>query len=242
MKQKSMAMNFKTFNLDNKEYYYIHRHISHFEKDSAIALFLEQKRNGYEQMKKRYMQNYLQNINTINGKSLEVLNASMNEEELISDIDSQLLKVLNDSISDNIQKSQLEGYIAKAYSSLNNFINTKEAKALDQLFAQITAATGLLTSSRKELVALIGKNGIYQQHRDLNKLYYLLQEDLFRLDMKVLTLNQNRLASAERSLTKLVGGLREQKLNKAILQRYLANIFSTQIGEYVVSKGVRTGT
>lgn len=240
-KNSSKGTNFKNFYLDGQTYYYIHRHLAHFEKDEAIALYQEQKRNGYINMKKRYIQNYLKNINTINGKSLDILNAAMNEEEIIGNLDKQILDILNSSVSTAIQGFNLEKYLKTAYQSLDNFIDTKEAKELDTLFAQITAATEILTSSRGELVILLGKNGIYQKHRDLNKLYNLLQKEINRLEGKTLTVNQSRLLSVERSLAQLIKGLKQKNINKSVLQRYLSNIFSTQIGEYLVSKGIGQG-
>lgn len=240
-KNSPKGTNFKNFYLDGQTYYYIHRHLAHFEKDEAIALYQEQKRNGYINMKKRYIQNYLKNINTVNEKNLDILNVAMNEEELVGDLDKQILDVLNSSVSTAIQGFNLEKYLKTAYQSLDNFIDTKEAKELDKLFAQITAATEILTSSRGELVVLLGKNGIYQKHRDLNKLYNLLQKEINHLEGKTLTVNQSRLLSVERSLAQLIKGLKQKNINKSILQRYLSNIFSTQIGEYLVSKGIGQG-
>lgn len=230
-------VNLQTFNMEGQNYYYIHRHLNHFEKDAAIASFQEQKKINYQIMKNRFFQNYKESFNDINSNALNLLDSAMREEE-INDLDKILLDTLNDNISEAIKNTGLNEKINIAYNSLNDFIKTQDAKSLDKLFSQITSATELLTTSRGELVALIGQKGEFKKHRDLTKLYNALQSDLNSLEGKVLTVNQNRLKSVEESLTRLVGDLSNKKFDKQVLTGYLKNIFSTQIGEYVVSKGI----
>lgn len=237
------AMNAKTFNYQGQNYYYIHRHLAHFEKDAAVALFQQQKEENYEIMKNRFINNYLDNIIGINGQSLSMLDTAMRKEEIVGDLDKQLLNVLNERVSNAVQETNLNKQIKIAYSSLNNFINTQDAKYLDKLFAQITTATGLLTNNRKELMALIGRNkSNWKTNRDLSKLYMAMQQDFANAEGKMVTVNNGRLKSVETSLMKLVGDLSKGKFDKKTLTGYLRNIFSTQIGEYVVSKGIGKAT
>jgi len=129
-----------------------------------------------------------------------------------------------------------------AYSSLDSFIQNKQAKDLDNLFAQITKAAELLNTDMDGLLALIGPRGEYKKHRDLTKLSVLLQNEIAKLEGKTLNISQKRLMSVTKSLSNLVSSLSlDGDINKQSLQKYLSNIFSTQIGEYIVSKGVAKG-
>ena len=58
-----MAINKKTFSMaelkwkefqdEDISYYYIHRHINHFEKDDAMTIYQTQKENNYRMMKQK---------------------------------------------------------------------------------------------------------------------------------------------------------------------------------------------
>lgn len=237
-----MAVKNHTFTDDGRTYFYIHRHLEHFEKDAAISLFQSQKQQNYLEMKNRYKKNYLSNISGISDEALKILDAAMREDEIISGLDADLLEILNKRISEGIQSYNLDSKLSTAYNSLNNFLRSKDAKDLDRLFTQITKATELLNTNISGLLALIGPRGEYKKHRDLTKLSTLLQQEVAKYEGKVLNVNQKRLASITRSLSSLVSNLSSgENINKQSLQRYLSNIFSTQIGEYIVSKGVAKG-
>ena len=228
-----------TFVDDGRTYYYLHRHIWHFESDEAIKLFQKQKTQNYLEMKNRYKKNYLNNISGVSDKSLKILDAAMREDEIMSGLDKDLLEILNKSISEGIKSYELDKKLTTAYNSLNSFLKNKDAKDLDKLFTQITKATALLNTNIDSLLALIGPRGEYKKHRDLTKLSILLQQEVSKLNGKVLNVSQKRLASVVKSLSNLVTDLSSNaNVNKQSLQRYLSNIFSTQIGEYIVSKGV----
>ena len=237
-----MAVKNHTFTDDGRTYYYIHRHLEHFEKDAAISLFQTQKTQSYLEMKNRYRKNYLSNISGVNDESLKILDAAMREEEVIGNLDKDLLDILNKRVAEGIQAYELDTKLSSAYNSLNQFLNSKDAKDLDNLFAQITKATTLLNTNMDGLLALIGPRGEYKKHRDIEKLSMLLQQEIARLEGKVLNVSQKKLLSVEKSLSSLITGLSSDKsVSRLSLQRYLSNIFSTQIGEYVVSKGVAKG-
>lgn len=237
-----MAVKNHTFTDDGRTYYYIHRHLEHFEKDAAISLFQTQKTQSYLEMKNRYRKNYLSNISGVNDESLKILDAAMREEEIMGNLDKDLLDILNKRVAEGIQAYELDTKLSSAYNSLNQFLNSKDAKDLDNLFAQITKATTLLNTNMDGLLALIGPRGEYKKHRDIEKLSMLLQQEIARLEGKVLNVSQKKLLSVEKSLSSLIIGLSSDKsVSRLSLQRYLSNIFSTQIGEYVVSKGVAKG-
>ena len=233
-------VNIKTFNLDNESavYYYIHRHIKHFEKDAAMALFQEQKNINYQIMKNRFKKNYLENINSVSRDGLNILDAAMKEEEILNGLDRELLETLNDSVSEAIKSYNFDKKVKTAYNSLNSFINTQDAKALDKLFSQISSATKLLTTNKNELTFLLGIKKQYAQNRDLNALYNYIQKGIEQLDNKIIKVNSSAIQSVNNSLLQLVGDLSQKKFNKQSLNGYIKNIFSTQIGEYIVSKGL----
>lgn len=233
----------KTFHLDNDNanYYYIHRHIDHFEKDDAVTFFQEQKDVNFQLMKSMYRQNYLNSINEPSRQSLEMLNNAMNEDEFISGLDKELLNVLNGSVAEAIQEYDFSTKIKTAYSSLNKFINTQDAKSLDKIFTQITNATKLLTSNKNEIVFLTSVKQQYRNNRDLSTLYQYIQNTLPQWDGKMLRMNPATLQSVNNSLMSLVRDLSQNRFNRQVLQGYLKNIFSTQIGEYLISKGIGKG-
>lgn len=237
-----MAVKNHTFEDDGRTYYYMHRHLEHFEKDAAISLFQNQKKQNYLEMKNRYKKNYLSNISGVNNESLKILDAAMREDEIMSNLDKDLLDILNKRISEGVQSYELDKKLSSAYNSLDKFLKSKDARDLDKLFIQITKATELLNTNMNGLLALIGPRGEYKKHRDLTKLSILLQQEITKYEGKVLNVSQKRLASVIKSLSNLVSSLSSgENINRQSLQRYLSNIFSTQIGEYIVSKGVARG-
>lgn len=216
-------------------YYYIHRHINHFEKDAAVAAFQEQKRQGYTEARNRYKKNYLENV-SINNDSLAMLNAAMSEDEIVSALDEAFLDTLNKSTND-IQATNLDQMLTKAYNSLNDYVNTNNLKDLDKVFQQITKATQLLKSNYKGLVILLGRNSIYRKKHNLSALLLAIDKEVEALENKVIGEQDKRLLSVLNSLNSIVSNINSGNFDKTSLQRSLTNIFSTQIGEYVVSKG-----
>lgn len=235
-----MAIIKRTFKEDGKNYYYMHRHIENFEKDEAINVFQSQKRQNYLKMKERYRNNYLENI-SINNKSLEILDLAMREDEILSELDNNILSSLNKEISSAIKNYNLNSMISSSYNDLEEFLKSKDLKYLDDLFSQITKATNLLNTDISGLLALIGPRGQYKKDRDLTKLSIELKKEIIKLEGKIININRKRLLSIEKSLLNLINNLNGEHINKLTLQRYLSNIFSTQIGEYIVSKGVSKG-
>lgn len=237
-----MAVKNHTFEDDGRTYYYMHRHLEHFEKDAAISLFQNQKKQNYLEMKNRYKKNYLSNISGINNESLKILDTAMREDEIMSGLDKDLLDILNKRISEGIQSYELDKKLSNAYNSLDRFLKSKDAKDLDKLFEQITKATALLNTNIDGLLALVGPRGEYKKHRDLTKLSILLHQEVAKYEGKILNVSQKKLSLVIKSLSNLINNLSSgEKINRQSLQKYLSNIFSIQIGEYIVSKGVAKG-
>ena len=69
-------------------------------------------------------------------------------------------------------------------------------------------------------------------------MYNYIQKGIEQLDNKIIKVNSSAIQSVNNSLLQLVGDLSQKKFNKQSLNGYIKNIFSTQIGEYIVSKGL----
>ncbi len=228
-----------TFKDDNGQtYYYIHRHIKNFEKDAAMTLFQQQKRHGYQKAKMRYKTHYYQNLQGVTKESMSRLNDAMRNDEIMNALDQAFTDTLNERVSQTIQNYNLEEKLGTAYTDLNKFLNNQSAKDLDSLFKQITDATKLLNTDRSALMVLIGPHGVYKKYRDLSQLYNAISAELISLEGKTLNVSQKRMASVLKSLQGLTGHLVGGSTDRQSMQRYLTNIFSTQVGEYIISKGV----
>ena len=234
-----MAINEITFTDENRNYYYMHRHIAHFEKDAAIKYFQTQKKNNYILAKRRYMKNYLSNIVSYNGRGLEALDLALNkdQEDFISTIDKEIVEALNANLGESIKKLEYEQKINKAYASLDNFINTRELKDFDNLLQAISEATALLESP-ETVEALLPLVKYRENNYNLPYLNRYVKSRIKELEGKKIDIkNSKRVISILNSLSSLLSSINKKKLNKTSLQGYLRNIFSTQIGEYIIYKG-----
>lgn len=228
---------------NNQSYYYIHRHISHFERSNAINFFTQQKNDNYLAMKERYKENYKKSLNfNIGENSLSILNAAMSEDEQIEAIDKALLESLNKNISKGMQNANLNKKMVSAYKSLNDFINKKDFKDLEKVLEQISSATNILTSGNQELVALIGRKGKNNQgirnKKDLKRLYSMIEQNLISLEGKRTTLNIEKMKAIELELLGFTKTIIKGNYSSEKLTSHLSNIFSTHLGEYLVSYGM----
>lgn len=229
------------FQDNGQDYYYIHRHLSHFPKDDAIDSFDAQKRQNYLAMKQRYKERYLANMKGTSTEALQKLNLAMSSDEVFTNIDETLLNTLNEKVSETIQQYNLDKMMTSAYESLDDFLKTSDLKALDGLFEQINEAALLLRSNITELTAAIGKKNWVGGGRDLNKVTQELNKQIANFEGKKVRIGGAQMKKVLQSVRNLTSGLSAQTLSKAQLQSYLRHIFSTNIGEYVVSKGIKKG-
>lgn len=240
-----MAINEITFTDDGQSYYYMHRHMAHFEKNEAISFFQQQKKMNYTIAKQRYMKNYLSNIISVDGQSLEALNLSLgNEEQFISNLDQEIVDVLNNKVSEYIKQTNYEQIVRKAYSSLNDFLNTKDLKKLDNLFTAITEATSILESKSAvtSLLPLLKKFKVDKNNRSLSNLNEFINNQIAQIEGQVISVrNEKQVLSVLNSISRLTNDLNIGDIKKNTLQGYLRNIFSTQVGEYLVSIAIRKG-
>ena len=147
----------KTFKDKEETFYYIHRHIEHFDKNEAVARFQRQKTQDYMIMRQRYKESYLKNITALSPKAQDKIALAAQEDKILTNLDQALLNSLNNNVSKEIKQYELESKMRQAYASLHNFIDTKNLKDLDNLFAQITQASELLRSRPTEIVAAVGR-------------------------------------------------------------------------------------
>ncbi len=218
---------------------YIHLHQKNFKNAGVMALkyFKTQKEKAYKIAKGRYKKNYLENI-SINSLNFARFNDAMSEDEIISNLDTSLTEFLNENVSKEINSFNLETYLKKSYQGLDKFLkNPQDLNKLDAVFNDIGKAAGILTTDAQILAKIFrdckGITGIGK----LNKISSLLEQEIQRMNGKSLHINQKRYLSVLNSLKSFTDDIAKGELNKRTLQKYLSNIFSTQIGEYIVSKG-----
>ncbi len=225
------------FTREGEKYYYIHRHIAHFEQGDAIASFQNQKEKGYLRMKRRYKQNYLKNIQLTDTQE-NILNISAQGDKFISDIDELLLEALDTNIGNSLKQVNIEPGMRQSYAGLNNFINTGEAKYLDDIFHGIELATDVLEEYLPELSILIGQQNWLSSGRNLKKLSQLIQKEIKTMENKAVSLTQEKYLALINHLNSLVIGLQQKNVNINSLRTSLTHIFSTTLGEFVTNKGI----
>lgn len=228
------------FHDNGKVYYYIHRHQKHFPKNAALALFEQQKKQGYTQAKSRFKQNLANSITAIDKDAKLRLEQALSQEEVLTDLQTSFVNVLNNTMQESIQSFNLETMINSASVSLNRYIEGKDSKDLDKLFAQIIEASKLLNTDISSLTYLLGRKSEFRKDRDLVKLNDEIQKRLKELEGKKLNVSQSRVKSILGSLNRLTSDLSNKDLSdkntKQGLTSCLTNIFSTQVGEYIVAR------
>lgn len=225
---------------NEKIYYYIHRHINDFaERSPAMDLFQRQKESGLAQAKLRYAHNYLKNVSPVSLNAQRILNAAMSEEEIVNYLDDAFTETITNKMS-SVQSFDLQKSIIESNKAIKDYLNTKDLKKLDNLFAQISKASEILQKDNNYIVFLLGQNN-YRKDKDLKKLQTMLDNKIAELNNKATLLNisQQRLLSAAQSLSGLISAIADDTLNKNNFSGYLSNIFSTQIGEYLMSRNVQ---
>lgn len=231
----------KFFRDSEENFYYIHRHIEHFKKSEAIDLFENQKNQNYAIMKQRYKENYLKNISGISQKAQDKIALATQENEILNNLDEALLDTLNNLVSKEIKKYNLDETMKLAHKSLETYIKTEDLKDLDNLFAQITKASEILRSHPAEIITAIGRSNWLQSGRDLGKIRKDIQAQIIALNNKKIRVSKKETEIILKELDKLAEGLSAKELNKRSLTTILTRIFSTVIGEFLVSKGVVLG-
>lgn len=231
---------------DDKAYYYIHRHISNFEnKNSATQEYLVQKHLSYTTMKGRYRRNYMERIEPMNPEAMARLEDSLSKDKILTNIDKDILKVLNSNVSKAIQNFNLDHYMRTSYRNLHTVIeNPEDVKTLEELFGAIASATDILTNGLKDdnfHMAMIQLAGVIHttEFPEYIKILDKVKEFYSNQDIIVSRATREGAVAILDQIEKLAIGLHDKTTSARTLQKYLTNIFATQLGEYVVSKGVK---
>lgn len=246
-----MAINKKTFSMaelkwkefqdEDVGYYYIHRHINHFEKDDAMTIYKTQKENNYIMMKQRFISNYWANLR-VNKKGLELLNAAMSEDEYLAGLDSVILDTLNKRVSSIVKNYNLDEYIEMAYRGLDEWMDNRDIKtnmaSLDRLFAAIAVAADILDGKNEDKLTLLCVINDFESEELLWELAAYTRAMVTKYENQPITLKNKKILSMYTSLENLVTEIDLKDVSKATLQGYLRNIFSSQIGEYIISQAV----
>ena len=243
------SLKWKEFEQEDRTYYYIHRHMSNFEKDEAMSIYQTQKEENYRAMRDRYRKNFLDNITSIDQKGMELLNASMSKDDFVSLIDQELLSTLNNNVTSVIKSFNIDELLNAAYDGIDGWVKNPNVEnnleSLNKIFGAITQATKLLDSSFSVLLLYFSKiregDKIIPNSATFSKLEQVVSYYLHQLEMKSITIPNGSAISAMQSLQKLIVDMQDASTSKATLQGYIRNIFSTQLGEYIVSKGIIYG-
>lgn len=220
--------------------YYIHRHKAHFNMKGAAKAFDQQKREGYEKAKARYKSNYIESISGISETAKQRLNDAMNEDEILRDLDKEFLETLNKTMTDSIKSFKLEDMLKSAYTNLDKITGKDDLKEINELFENISEASELLNKNRSEVTKILKASGFLNGGGggSLAKLYQLGNAQLAEWEGKTLSESKTRMKSTLKSLTNMTGAIIGGGAKSSSMQGYIRNIFSTQVGEYVVSRGI----
>jgi hypothetical protein len=224
---------------DFMDYYYIHRHLEHFKKrDTAVILYMEQKEALYDEAKSRYAKHYLENIN--NKEALTFLNDSMSEEEImsaVSTIDEKLKASLEKNITKEIPLTQI---FSNAHKSMKDYLNSKNIQSLNTFFQCIQQATSVLEDNDRYILAPVLKAATdITALSDLSKVQQIIND--YQNDTELVPIASKTVSSIIKSINGLVSGLEADDLQFNSASSFINNIFSTQVGEYFISKGVVNG-
>ena len=230
----------KAWLLDNGNVY-IHRHYEHLTAGgaSAASMFFQQQRmNGFREAKARYQKNYLENISTMPVNVQKRLDDAMNKDKILSNIDASFVPVLEQAMKKGLQGYDLEKGMNTSYQAVSDFLSTGDLEPLNNLFETIAEASEILEVGGNELYFLIkGKDG-FLQHQNLSRLNTELKNVMQSWEGKQVSISQSKLLSLISSVQKLSTQILDGNTSAAKMRANLTNIFSTQLGEFIVSKAV----
>ena len=221
---------------------YIHRSKLGIYKtfgSGIVGEYNQQKDQNYLKMMSRFKQNY---IKTISQAPNEFLNAALNQEELIKEINNNSLNYLQETFSESLEKLSAQiidlGRGAREYGAqyvrqyLENSNSRKARENFSKMFENIAKASEIVYGEESILAHILQSANTYGEIK--NK----LQQTRFNLNGKIVNINNteerkviqyiNNLISATETKTLLLpnGNINTQSFNS-----YFNNIFSTNFGE-----------
>lgn len=204
-----------------------------------VGEYNQQKDQNYLKMMSRFKQNY---IKTISQAPNEFLNAALNQEELIKEINNNSLNYLQETFSESLEKLSAKiidlGRGAREYGVqyvqqyLENSNSRKARENFSKMFENIAKASEIVYGEESILAHILQSANTYGEIK--NK----LQQTRFNLNGKIISINNteerkviqyiNNLISATETKTLLLpnGNINTQSFNS-----YFNNIFSTNFGE-----------
>lgn len=221
---------------------YIHRSkigvYKNFGNDIAKQ-YEEQKERNYLKMMSRYKQNY---IETIQQAPNEILNAALDQDTLIKQINDNSLKYFQDTFSkslENLSEDIIDlGKNARNYGAqyvkgyLNNSNSKKARESFSKMFENISKASKIIYGEESILAHILEKADTY------GKIKQKLQQKKFQLNGKVVNIDNTEEKKVVQYLNSLIkatesGALlkKDGNLNTQSFNGYFNNIFSTHFGE-----------
>lgn len=171
-------------------------------------------------------------------EGLGYLDASLKENEIVSNVTQLLQEDLQQKINDVSGDFDFEKMSNAAAGSLEVYVRTGNFAHLDKMFKNISKASKILSTDTSELIAAItGREGFVVNH-DLNRLRSELFSIIQKLNGKSLTINQQRYLTLVQDINNLAINLDPRFLTKKSAEQYISKIFGRDLGSYLTTKAI----
>lgn len=204
-----------------------------------VAEYNRQREQNYNKMMNRFKQNYVQSISQAPN---ELLNAALNQDELIESIDENVLSILQDNFSEalqslstsivNLQISAKEYGAQYVQQYLENSASRKARESFSKMFEDIAKAAELVYGDNSILAHILQTANTYGEIKQK------LQQTRFNLNGKIVSINNTEEKKAIQYLNNLIAAIESRSLlakdgtiNMQGFHSSFNNIFSTNFGE-----------
>lgn len=224
---------------------YIHRSKMGVYKTFGSGIsnaYNKQKEQNYLKMMSRFQKKY---VDSISNAPNEFLNAALNSEELLKEIDENSLNNLNNIFSESLENlsSQLIdlGKSARSYGIqyvqqyLENSNSKKARENFSKMFENISKASEIVYGDESILAYILQKANTYGEIKEK------LQQTYFYLEGKTVNINNTEEKKVIQYLNNLIAATeskailnKDGKLNTQSFNSYFNNIFSTNFGENLI--------
>lgn len=232
--------------------YYIHYHQENIGKANKhnipdiVATFQSHRTNVLRQSKATYKKLFKESI--LKGSSKKLLNEAFSKEDVLTEIDRQMKKQMQELIAtDKLQllmekqRSLYQGKERKInFANLISAESKVQIEELDKLIGVLVECCEILNSREGSQLAIELTN-FRKSNFNLPQLQQALDNFIKENDKKLITIDEQRAVSAAQSINALTRGLitRKTSKNEALttqgVQKMIDAIFNTGFGEAVAS-------
>ena len=204
-----------------------------------VEEYNQQKDQNYLKMMSRFKQNYIKTISQVPN---EFLNAALNQEELIKEINNNSLNYLQETFSESLENLSAQiinlGRGARKYGAqyvqqyLENSNSRKARENFSKMFENIAKASEIVYGEESILAHVLQNANTYGEIKTK------LQQTKFNLNGKIVSINNTEEKKVIRYINNLISATESKSLllpngsiNLRSLNSYFNNIFSTNFGE-----------